>query len=195
MSTNELKKVWRGMHNRCYNINQKSFAHYGGRGIFVDPRWHRKAGFEAFVADMGERPEGASIDRIDNEGPYSPENCRWATQMEQAKNKRNNRWLTANGVTKHMTEWSRDLGCTPTAIWRRLRDGMTEQDAATLPIPKRPNSKLAEADAIYVVETYPSMTAQAIATKLGVSKKSVLNILHGKTFADVTKIGARHGKV
>jgi hypothetical protein len=190
-----IKNLWRAMHNRCYNINHKSFAHYGGRGIFVDPRWHRKAGFEAFVADMGERPEGSSIERVDNDGPYSPENCRWATQMEQAKNKRNNRWLTANGVTKHMTEWSRDLGCTPTAIWRRLRDGMSEQDAATLPIPKRPNSKLTEADALYVVETYPSMTAQAIATKLGVSKKSVLNILHGKTFADVTKIGARHGKV
>ena len=101
MSNKELLSTWRAMHNRCYNSNQKDFRHYGGRGIAVDPRWHGKAGFEAFVRDMGPRPIGSSIERNDNEGNYGPDNCRWASQLEQAKNKRNNRWITANGETKH----------------------------------------------------------------------------------------------
>jgi hypothetical protein len=189
MSNKSLLIVWRAMHNRCYNINQKSYHHYGSRGIFVDERWHGKAGFQSFLADMGERPEGGTIERIDNDGPYSPENCKWTTRLEQGKNKRNNHWITANGETRLITEWARLLGTSSSAILFRLRSGMPEQEAVTKPIPKRPNSKLTDDDALYAVANYPMMTAQKIATTLRVSKKSILNILHGKTFADVTKIG------
>jgi hypothetical protein len=182
MGKHDLLRKWRSMHNRCYNEKQNSFPDYGGRGIFVDEKWHGKKGFEAFVQDMGEPPEGCTLDRIDNDGPYSPENCRWASSFQQAKNKRNNRWITAQGKTLHLAEWARELGCNPAAILARISSGMSEEEAVTKPIPERPNAKLTMQDATYVRDTYPMKTAMALATELGVSKKTVLNILHNRTF-------------
>lgn len=180
-----LLGVWRTMHNRCYNTTQQSYKNYGGRGIAVESCWHGAEGFKQFLLDMGPCPDGGTLERIDNDRNYGPSNCRWATRSEQSRNKRNNRFLTANGQTKTLQDWANALGCNHTAILARLKSGMSEQEAVTKPIPKRPNSKLVEADALYVRANYPTMTAQALATKLGVSKKTVLNIIQGKTFADV----------
>lgn len=182
---NQLLWVWRTMHNRCYRPTVKSYENYGGRGIFVAECWHGRKGFEKFVADMGQRPEGATIERIDNDGPYSPDNCRWATRIEQSRNKRNNRWIAANGETKTLKDWATSLGCKPAAILARIKSGMSEAEAVTKPVPERPNAKLT-VDAVRVIRsTYPAKTLQQFADEFGVSKKTVMNVVHGKIFVDV----------
>jgi hypothetical protein len=97
-------KTWLSMKNRCLNPNDTRFADYGGRGITICDKWENS--FETFYADMGPRPEGCSIDRIDVDGDYEPSNCRWATDTEQRRNKRNNHLITHKGETKTLAEWS-----------------------------------------------------------------------------------------
>lgn len=112
--------VWHQMKNRCYNRNTKKFALYGARGIAVCDRWRKS--FVAFYEDMGPRPSAQhTLERKDNDGPYSPGNCRWATQREQQSNRRDNHLLTHEGVTKTMSEWNRHLNFPIGLICQRLR--------------------------------------------------------------------------
>src|SRR6185437_13679514 len=95
--------VWVKMKSRCLNPKNKSYCNYGGRGITVCERWRD---FKSFLADMGTRPSSKhSIDRQDNNGPYSPENCRWATKKQQARNTRKTKFVTLGGDTKSLAEW------------------------------------------------------------------------------------------
>ena len=181
---NRLLNIWRAMHNRCYNQNQKSYAYYGARGIVVDAVWHGKAGYETFLRDMGDCLEGGTLERIDGNSNYSPTNCRWASRTEQANNKRNNKFYTAHGKTQTLAMWAKELGCTSHAIRLRIKHGMSVEDAVSKAVPERPNSKLTMEQAQAIRAGYPMLSAQKLANQFGVCKKSVLNILHNKTFAE-----------
>lgn len=120
---------WRAMKTRCYNKNQTSYENYGGRGISVCERWLDS--FENFYEDMGEPPVGSySIDRIDNNGNYSPENCKWSTTKQQARNKRNTVRYNIDGVEKSLREWCEDSGVKyQTAYMRITRQGWDAKEA------------------------------------------------------------------
>ena len=109
--------AWIDMKTRCGNEKIKGYHSYGGRGIKVCDTWES---FENFLADMGERPAGLSLDRIDNNGDYAPDNCRWATKNQQARNKRNNRLLSFKGETRCLSEWAEIQGIKITTLFQRL---------------------------------------------------------------------------
>lgn len=119
-------RVWAGMWTRCTNKNERAFKYYGQRGIKVCERWKS---FEMFFADMGERPKGYTIGRIDNDKDYSPENCRWESVKEQARNKSNNRLIEYKGETKTLAEWSEETGIGHATIINRLKSEWTIAEA------------------------------------------------------------------
>jgi hypothetical protein len=96
LSKHPIYKIWLALKDRCLNPRNPAFKWYGGRGITVCDRW--KASFPAFLQDMGERPEGFTIERINNNGNYEPANCRWASRKEQQLNLRNVRMITVEGI-------------------------------------------------------------------------------------------------
>lgn len=118
MPTDTLQERLRSMKSalsmtkqRCYNPRNSDYSYYGGRGITVCDRWLApEVGFSNFVQDMGVRPDGMTLERLNNDGPYSPENCVWATRQEQSSNTRRTRTLTFKGKTQSWLEWSRELG-------------------------------------------------------------------------------------
>jgi hypothetical protein len=100
---------------------------YGGRGIKVCQRWSDS--FENFLADMGIRPTGTTIERIDNNGDYTPENCRWAPEAEQARNRRSTIMIERDGVTKCVKDWCEELGLNVDRIYGRIRRGESPSEA------------------------------------------------------------------
>lgn len=114
-----LHGIWQGMIQRCYMESTAAFKYYGGRGIIVCERWRGVdrgervatiSGFRAFLEDMGERPEGTSLDRIDVNGDYSPENCRWADWLTQANNRTDTVLVEFAGESKTIAAWGREFG-------------------------------------------------------------------------------------
>jgi hypothetical protein len=126
-------KVWDSMVNRCTNPNAQAFHGYGGRGISVCAEWLGPGGYFQFVKDMGPRPDGGSLDRIDNNAGYSPENCRWATHREQCNNKRSNTLLEVDGRSMTVSEWSVASGIRKTTIFERIKRGWDAKRAVTEP--------------------------------------------------------------
>jgi hypothetical protein len=110
-------QIWQAMKRRCDNPNTEDYRNYGGRGIQVCDRWQT---FEPFLSDMGLQPPGLTIDRIDVNGHYSPENCRWATMTEQQNNRRNTRRVLFDGAEYTLTELMAKLGCSRSTARRRV---------------------------------------------------------------------------
>ena len=137
MCYSPIYECWQGMHSRCKNRKNKSFAFYGGRGIKVCARWSK---FDDFLKDMGSGySEGLTLDRINTFGDYCPENCRWATRKQQSNNRRSNKPFTFNGQTKNMREWSEVLGGSKSLVQFRIKSGWTVEDALSYPAKRRTN--------------------------------------------------------
>jgi hypothetical protein len=123
-----LYQTWEGMKSRCRNMSS-----YGGKGISVCERWDTS--FEAFLSDMGDKPSSDhSIDRIDNSKGYSPDNCRWATNADQSRNKSTNRIIEFRGVTKPLVDWAHEIGINYGTLKTRLNKGMPVSDAFSKPV-------------------------------------------------------------
>ena len=125
--------IWQAMRNRCNRINQD----YSCRGITYDERWDS---FENFYLDMGEVPEGMSIDRIDVNGNYNKDNCRWATREQQANNTRANVFIEWNGKRQTRSQWERELNMKPTTLRSRFKAGWS-LDRAMQPLPADETTK------------------------------------------------------
>jgi hypothetical protein len=135
------------MRARCNNANNPAYNDYGGRGIFVCTEWDES--FQTFLADMGERPSLAhTLDRIDNDGPYSPSNCKWTTKKEQARNRRSSRLIEWRGEKKTLVEWSDVLGIHQGTLNTRLSSGWGIERAFSEPLrqAKRAAKMAAELD-------------------------------------------------
>ena len=135
----QLYKAWHAMFARCYNLTDISYANYGGRDIGVCIRWHD---FDLFCIDMGVPPPNTSLDRINNDGNYAPENCRWATRKQQMNNRTITRFLTHCGVTRSLTEWAEIVGVTSNAIRLRLGYGWTIEEALTTSLRHKNNKRI-----------------------------------------------------
>ncbi len=135
MSRTKLHHVWRTMKDRCNNPNANQYEDYGGRGIKYCHEW---ADFSNFFADMGHPPNGGTLERKDNNGPYCKDNCRWSTRREQARNKRNNQLVTWKGETLTVTDLAIKNGMVPRTLFNRLfRAKMSLEDAMNTPIQKK----------------------------------------------------------
>lgn len=122
---------WHDMIKRCLSKTHRDYQNYGARGISVCKRWES---FENFLADMGEKPIGMTIERIDNNNGYFHDNCRWATLAEQNRNTRSNVFLTFNGRTLCQAEWERELGMNLNTLGCRIRAGWSIERAFTEPV-------------------------------------------------------------
>lgn len=170
LSHNPSYRIWVGMMDRCHNEKSKKYYGYGERGIKVCQRWHD---VENFINDMGERPSPKhSIDRIDVNGNYEPENCRWATPMEQGSNKRNLNMLSIDGKEIHLAEASRLFNIPENTIRNRLNSGMTHDEAIKVPVSKKNQT----------YEFYGQMlTIQQISNETGIKKNTIRHrLLNGK---------------
>lgn len=152
MSETRLYKVWSEMKRRCNNPNDNVYKYYGGRGISYSKEWER---FEPFMEwalssgyDFDAKRGATTLDRIDNDKDYSPENCRWISQTEQARNNSKNRHIVIDGEDHILSEWSEISGIQATTIKRRLNMGFTARDAVFREVGSMRNLIVLEMDGV-----------------------------------------------
>lgn len=126
-----LYKIWQGMRSRCYQKSHVSYPTYGGRGIKICDAWQQYENFERWALSAG-YTSILTLDRINVNGDYTPENCRWATMKLQAYNRRDNHRLSFRGEYLTITEWAEQLGCTPTCLYYRLDAGWPIEEVLTI---------------------------------------------------------------
>ena len=161
-----LRQKLCGMKNRCYNPQNKFYKDYGGRGITVCSEWlDKKNGhknFREWALENGWK-EGYSIDRINVNGNYEPSNCRWSTPTEQANNRRNNNFVTINGVTKTTSEWAKQIGISQNAFAERVRRGWSEDKLLD---PKYKPLKMTKSEMSKEIRMYRKLEEQGLLLRL-----------------------------
>jgi hypothetical protein len=130
MKWTRIYGVWRSMRTRCENKRDAAYPDYGGRGITVCERW---LDFSNFLADLGQPPEGMTLERVDNDGNYELSNCKWVSRLAQSRNRRNVIRITVNGETLCLSEWAERTGIDVRTLWARLKKGWSESAAVTTP--------------------------------------------------------------
>lgn len=172
--------IWLGMKQRCLNPNNPAFAYYGARGIKVAKKWME---FSNFLADMGEPPSNHTLERINNNGPYAPKNCKWASRREQSNNRRANRRITINGRTQTLTEWSQESGIHVNTLAQRLDGGIAPDRAIRKQRLVGHPAKVTEADVRAIRES--DEPNAALARKYGITPGNVTAIKQRRSWKNV----------
>lgn len=141
MYNSRLYRIWSLMKERCYNEKRSEYKRYGGRGIKVCDEWFDSSTFIKWALDNGYDDE-LTLDRIDNNGNYCPQNCRWISRKEQGSNKRSNRYITHNGITKTITQWANDNGLPYYILKKRIdKLGWSFERAISEPVHQNMSNK------------------------------------------------------
>lgn len=122
--------TWDGMKQRCLNPNSDNYSYYGGRGISICKEWLT---FSGFYEDMGSKPPGLTLDRIDGEGDYTVTNCRWVSRKKQSENRKVVHMITIGRTTLCQEDWAKEVGIAPMTIRRRISKGWTEAQSIFTP--------------------------------------------------------------
>lgn len=130
LSRNRFYHVWQAMFGRCYRKNSRSYPRYGARGIYICDEWKNSPEeFARWAEETCPKEDGYSLDRIDNNGPYAPWNCRWATMKEQSRNRRSNTIITIDGVSHSLAEWCDIYGTRYGTVLARIQNGWDPEEA------------------------------------------------------------------
>ena len=186
MSYTPVWHSWAAMRQRCHYPNDINYKNYGARGIHVCERWMNS--FENFYSDMGDRPQGMSLDRIDNDGDYCPENCQWSTKPEQGINQRTNRLIEYDGERLTLMQWSRRTGLSKHTISRRLKSGWSVEKTLTTPLHATRKgqlnaSKLKEADILAIRAS--DLSASELAVQYAVTPSNITAIIKRKSWRHI----------
>lgn len=181
-----LFTTWSNVIERCYNPTASNFEHYGGRGIQMDERWLNS--FDAFAADMGPRPEGLSLDRIDVNGNYGPQNCRWADRFTQARNKRDTK-LTATDVKSILDCLRAGMGPAGLSVAYGVTSSyvrlLASEAKVALPYNPRSNKLTTEQVANIKALAASGVTGRELAKRFGVGDTNISAILSGRSWKHV----------
>lgn len=175
LSRHPLYLLWNGMKQRCANPKSANYKNYGAKGVRVCARWVES--FPAFLADMGERPAGKSLDRYPNaKGNYEPGNCRWASRQQQNENTSRNRYLEVGGERLTISQWARKLGVSRLRLTARLNRGWSDSDTVLKLMTIDTNmgetngqAKVTAADVLAIRARYPAESASSLAKEFGLA--------------------------